>query len=433
MSCVSLTYKEDKDQHGLKLLLSELSKYPVGGLGTTESRKVNLDLSGISEQGAEHIASYLKQCSAIISALRMTECDGDGVLHIVKSLQINSSLTEIHLLSYFPNDIEQTSSALTKMLQINRSIKSLDISENSKYLSELEVGSAELLFRSIIAGLQHNTTLLNLSLQYNGIKATDPDTASFLVKLFRVNKTLRHLNISYNSLSDLGARCIFECLQHNTTLVNLLLCQNAITAIDPDTASSLTKMLQVNKSLTHLDLSRNSLRDSGARCIFEGLQYNTTLVSFSLQRNNITATVPDTATSLTTMLQVNKSLTHLDLSYNQFQNHLILCIFQELKHNTTLLHLYLRNTGITDDDAEYIGHGLESNISLLTLDITQNSCLKDEGTRFIFKSLLFNTTLKELQVNSINSETEEAFHKARRDKGLPPLFRSCVIEWDEFV
>ena len=101
MPRVSLSYKINKDQHGLKLLLRELSKYPVGGvhISGVVSRKVDLCLSGISEQGAEHIASYLKQFSAIISDLTMTNCDEDGVLHIVEALQTNSSLTELHLLN----------------------------------------------------------------------------------------------------------------------------------------------------------------------------------------------------------------------------------------------------------------------------------------------------------------------------------------------
>ena len=74
MSCVSLSYQSTKDQHGLKLLLSELSKYRVGA----GSKKVNLNLSGISEQEAK----YVKQSLTIISNLRMTDCDGECVLHI---------------------------------------------------------------------------------------------------------------------------------------------------------------------------------------------------------------------------------------------------------------------------------------------------------------------------------------------------------------
>ena len=59
---------------------------------------------------------------------------------------------------------------------------------------------------------------------------------------------------------------------------------------------ALSKILEVNKSITHLDLSNNSrLSDSGARCIFEGLQHNTALLNLNLCHTCIKATDPDTA------------------------------------------------------------------------------------------------------------------------------------------
>ena len=472
MSRVSLSYQSTNDQDGLKLLLSELSKHPMGVV----SRKITLDLSGISKQGAKHIASHLKQSSAITN-LKMTECD--GVLHIVEALQTNSSLTELYLINSIPEFAEQISSVFFKMLPKNQSLKHLEVSRKD-YLYLLDDSalsrSATVIFHSILEGLQCNTSLVNLSLLDYKITATDPDIARSLTKMLQLNKSLTHLDLAWNSLSDTGAKCIFEGLQHNTTLVNLSLWDNSIRA---DTAGSLTKMLHENKSLTHLDLSRNGLFDSGARCIFEGLQHNTALVNLSLQNNHITAADPDTARSLTKMLQENKSLTHLDLlnnrvsdsgarcifevlqhnttlvklslgnnnitatdpdtikfltktlkanksltyldmSDNPFENGKIPCIFQGLKHNTTLLYLKLHNTGITDGNAEYIGQALKSNCFLRTLDITGNSSLSDIGTFLILDSLMSNTTLKELYA-IIKLEIRTEFHRARRDMGLSPI------------
>ena len=224
MSCVSLTYKVDEDQHGLKLLLGELSKYPIGGLQTDgkESRKMSLDLAGISEQGAKHIASYLKQSSAF-SALWIRWSDENGMLSIVEALQTNSSFTELHLIDSLPNLTEQTSSALIKMLQMNRSLTHLQVSNDTEYIVEFDLSaSADLVFRGIFEGL-HYTALVNLSLLENCITATDPDTARSLTKMLQLNDSLTHLDLSWNSLSDSGARCIFEGLQHNTTLVSLSL------------------------------------------------------------------------------------------------------------------------------------------------------------------------------------------------------------------
>ena len=82
-----------------------------------------------------------------------------------------------------------------------------------------------------------------------------------------------------------------------------------------DTARALTAMLQVNKTLTHLDLSENwNFSDSGAdwAYIFKRLsaRYHTRL--FELSRRLLAT--EDTAHALTTILQFNKRLRHLDLS-----------------------------------------------------------------------------------------------------------------------
>ena len=85
-----------------------------------------------------------------------------------------------------------------------------------------------------------------------------------------------------------------------------------------DTARALTAMLQVNKTLTHLDLSENwNFSDSADWAyIFKSLQHNTTLDYLNLSRMGLVAT-EDTAHALTTILQFNKTLTHLDLSANR--------------------------------------------------------------------------------------------------------------------
>ena len=213
-------------------------------------------------------------------------------------------------------------------------------------LSDGYIHSDDILLH-IAEALQTNLSLTKLSLPNMMLLHTEQN-GSALNKVLQVNKSLTHLDLSWNeTMSDSRARCIFEGLQHNTTLVNLNLCRNGITASDPDTARSLTKMLQVNKSLIHLNLSRNKFSDSGARCIFDGLQHNNTLVYLSLSSAGIQITNSDTAMSLTKMLQVNKSLTHLGLS-NCLHIHTVShwIIFEGLEHNTTLRYLNIR--GISD-------------------------------------------------------------------------------------
>ena len=260
-------------------------------------------------------------------------------------------------------------------------------------------------------------------------------SGSALTKILQI---LSHLDLSNSStFSDSGAHCIFEGLRNNTTLVHLNLSHTSITAIAPDTARSLSKMLQVNKSLTHLDLSYNSaFTDSEAHCIFQDLQHNTTLVHLNLSHTSITAIAPDTARSLTKMLQVNKSLKHLNLS-NYFMHEfthiqIISCIFEGIEHNTSLCYLDLHMASSfanihTDTAAENIAQALKSNYSLLTLNIVGWRFLGRNGIHPIFNSLMFNSTLQTLYISNIDSETLSTFKKAREAKNLPPIDIHVVL------
>ena len=90
--------------------------------------------------------------------------------------------------------------------------------------------------------------------------------------------------------------------------------------------------------------------DSVAYGIFQGLQHNTSLVHLNLNNTRLAAT-EDTVQALTTMFQVNKTLTHLDLSWNwNFSDSGTYFVFQGLEDNTSLIHLNLSNIGLNGKD-----------------------------------------------------------------------------------
>ena len=168
--------------------------------------------------------------------------------------------------------------------------------------------------------------------------------------MLQVNKTLTHIDFSGNrNFSDSGAHCIFQRLQQNTSLVHLNLSNTGLVAAD-HTAQALTTMLQVNKTIKYLDVSVNCwiFSDAGAYRVFQGLQQNTSLVHLNLSDTGLVAN-KDTAQALTKMLQINKTLAHLNLSRNQtFSRSYSCAVFQGLEHNTALVHLNLRCTGLVE-------------------------------------------------------------------------------------
>ena len=170
-----------------------------------------------------HIASHLKKSSAVKELLLSNGNmdSGTGFLMIAEVLLTNSSLTSLSLPCMGLHLTKEYCSVLTKLLQTNQSLRYLDLSSNS------------ILDSSFFEGLQRNTNLVKLNLSNTGITA-----ARSLTTLLRVNKSLTYLDLSSNLTSDSGARCIFEGLQHNTTLVNLNLSHTGIPIADPDTARS---------------------------------------------------------------------------------------------------------------------------------------------------------------------------------------------------
>ena len=277
---------------------------------------------------------------------------------------------------------EDTAQALTRMLQVNKTITHLNLSRNWDFSDS----GAYCVFQ----GLQHNTTLVHLNLRRVNLIGED-DTGQALTTMLQVNKTLTHLNLSENlNFSDSGACCVFQGLQHNPNLIHLNLSKTGI-LIRRYIAQTLIKMLQVNKTLAHLDLSYNWTLSTNA--VFQGLQYNTALVHLNLSYTGLVA-IEDTAQALTTMLQVNKTIKHLNLSDNwTFSDAGAYCVCQGLQHNTTLVYLNLSCTGITYKGAEYIAQALKSNCFLQTLDISYNSRITHNGFTCIDKSLETNTTI----------------------------------------
>ena len=442
---------DNTDDHKLKLLLVELSKYSVtaGAL----PKRLELELYNTGSEGLKLMASHLKQ-SNVITELTMEYHDSapsdlvhlaqalytnshlskckligrgtrrtyhytkegyclafsemfrvnksltnfcfKGILLdlearlIFKGLQCNTTLTHLDLSDCISLTAEATARELTTMLQVNKTLKHLDLSRN------FMLKSCPMSYY-VFQGLLHNKSLVHLNLSNVGLVATE-DTIEALSKMLQVNNSLKHLDLSYNDYSDFGVSCIFQSLQHNTALVHLNL-SNAKIKPTGNTLKALSKMLQVNKSLTHLNLSRNELSGSRLSCVFQSLRHNTTLVHLNLS-HNYGFVFADAVQALYSRNCINKTLTHLNLSgIWGLKFHII---FRGLQHNTTLVQLYLHNTGLvaTEDTTQALTTMLQVNKTLTHLNLSYNDKFSDSGALCVFEGLRHNTTLLYLDLSS---------------------------------
>ena len=247
-------------------------------------------------------------------------------------------LKKLFLPGLQPYNIEMVSRALTAVL----SLKTLDIKGSKFTLHSMQ---------AFTPMLQQNQSLTKVDISYCKI---DSDCACCLASALRSNTTLTVLDISGNSVGEVGALAMIEMLKKH----------NAI--------------------LTVLKMSKNSLSECGALAMAEMLQHNTTLTVLNMDRNLVGQ---KGALAMAEMLKHNTTLKELDISNNSIGERGALAIAEMLKHNTTLAKL-----GMYDD----------------TIGV--------EGVKALVENLAVNYHLKKLQISQKNIKTVEAISVYQANK-----------------
>ena len=212
-----------------------------------------------------------------------------------------------------------------------------------------------------------------------------------LSKALSVNSSLTHLDLSKNSIGDSGATSLTQALAVNSSLTNLDLSKNSI---GDSGALSLSQALAVNSSLTNLDLSANSIGDSGAASLSQALGVNSSLTNLDLSANSIG--VFGTA-SLSQALSVNSSLTNLDLSANSIGDSGAASLSQALAVNSSLPNLDLSANSIGDSGVASLSQALAVNSSVTNLYLSENS-IGNSGAASLSQALAVNSSLTNMNL-----------------------------------
>ncbi|XP_066025377.1 NLR family CARD domain-containing protein 3-like isoform X3 [Pocillopora verrucosa] len=179
-------------------------------------------------------------------------------------------------------------------------------------------------------------------------------------------------------------------LKTNTTVTNLTLYKSLQGGV-----AALAECLKYNKSLTTLDLSYNEIDDDGAAALGECLKYNKSLTTLHLSDNEIGN---DGAAALGECLKSNKSLTTLDLSFNKIGDNGAAALVECLKDNKSLTTLYFSDNKIGDDGAAALGECLKYNKSLTTLYLSFNK-IGDDSAAALGEDLKYKKSLTTLDLS----------------------------------
>ncbi len=206
-------------------------------------------------------------------------------------------MTTVHLVHNMVCD--DGSWALAQALRDNHRVTDIDLSSNLITSDGLRNLSHTLEFNSSVLKLRIN----NNNIGYDGCRA-------FATALINNDELrLRELEIAKNSLGDDGAEAICRGLAGCGTLTYVNLDGNHI---HDDGACSLGEMLRTNKVITQLNVSYNMIQGVGAKKLGEALTKNRSLKMLALQANPLG---PDGLEAIASMLRQNDSLTTVKLGY----------------------------------------------------------------------------------------------------------------------
>ena len=243
--------------------------------------------------------------------------------------------------------------------------------------------------------------LLNhLDLSGNGL---GPRAGAALAGLIRDSRSLTRLNLGRNSLWLGGVWALAEALAspHPAPLCHLDLADNVIGATG---CAALAQALgAAGSGLRHLVLNNNDLRDAGAVALAHVLETNTTLQHLELDNNAIGKAG---VAALGKALQINteaSGLQHLSLQCNPIGSGVI-SLAAALTCNTSLARLQLCYCGLGAEEGTALCAALGSNRSLRHLDLTANA-ISQEGILPLPEALRVNTTLTHLNLerNSVGA------------------------------
>ncbi|XP_068709720.1 NLR family CARD domain-containing protein 3-like isoform X5 [Montipora foliosa] len=248
-----------------------------------------------------------------------------------------------------------------------------------------------------------------------------PSSASALARALEVNSTLTYLNLSENEIGDSGAGALAKAMERNSTLKEVDLSENNISSFG---AVALAKAMEVNSTLTSLNLSFNDKSgDSDAVALAKAMEFNSTLTSLAL----FYCKIGDSgAVALAKAMERNSTLTELHLSGNKIGDSGAAALAKAVERNSTLSELHLSDNEIGDSGAGALAKAMEFNSTLTSLELRYCK-IGYSGAVALAKAVERNSTLTELDLsgNKIGDSGAAALAKAvERNSTLTELHLS---------
>ncbi|XP_058562239.1 NACHT, LRR and PYD domains-containing protein 13 isoform X3 [Neofelis nebulosa] len=223
------------------------------------------------------------------------------------------------------------------------------------------------------------------------------------------NSSVRFLSLGDNDLSGVEVKSLqgpSEMPESSLKELSLWFCQ-----LGTPSCKYLSDALLKNKSLTHLNLRKNNLRDEGVKFLCKALSHpDCSLQNLDLSDCSFTA---EGCQELANALQHNCNMKILDIGSNDIQDDGVKHLCEVLKHPKCALNtLGLEKCNLTPACCQYLSSVLRSSKSLFNLNLLGND-LEPRGVSTLWKALKKSTCklqklgLEKELYNIVKGELEE--------------------------
>ncbi|OQR99349.1 hypothetical protein ACHHYP_06946 [Achlya hypogyna] len=270
---------------------------------------------------------------------------------------------------------------------------------------------------------KHHTTAFDFSFQSLGDKFIKQFAAALRDVPF-----VEEINVCDNRLSDTALNRLLRALETKPNLMKLNISQNEI---GPASAATLKQYIGSTLcTLTHLSICNADIDDHECAAFMSAFESNKSVNDLRMSRNrigeaeNLNVVQPDLITggeAIGGMLNVNLTLTHLDLAWNLLRLASGVTLANSLRLNYNLYEINLAYNALGDAGAMAFGQSLETNKSLRVLDLSYNN-VRCRGASVIASSISrANTTLHKLVMdgNNIGKEGGRILMYAMVHNGTP--------------
>ena len=227
--------------------------------------------------------------------------------------------------------------------------------------------------------------LQSLDLSYNDI---DSETAVELANFLSADHcVLNKLCLANSDLDDIEIAAFSESLRHNKTITSLDFSHNII--------GGARELL--HKTAPNFD-AKGHVMPTGGEALASALGFNKTLTELNLGWNQMG---PKSASVIGEMLSNNSTLKWLDLGYNSLQDSGVQEIFNNLVYNESLTHLDVSSNQVGPAATSVLGNILRENETLIQVNLVGNP-IQELGVRAIIRSLKYSVPGRVVDLTGCN-------------------------------